>query len=234
MFVNKTLEYKRFSRRREGNFIPLSTAEIRGSLESIGEEISRLSIKQKKHCLPSFTSKRKRQDEIEEIKRRISNEISATERKIEDILGRPGSKTLASSMYGYFIRQLRTAVYRYRSLQQEFLKKVDFYEDLESREDENEDNIMMLENVKDIRRSIYDLTTVLLDMKMAVGQQSIQIDRLDFYLDSINFHLEGTNRELEKMPGSYRGVKDRVMYFLLCLSILLVAMSMLKMLRHRR
>lgn len=232
MILNRTLEYKKYLRRRDVDFSPLTTTDIRASLRSIRESISALCIKQEKHCLPSFASKRKIQDEIEALKHAISDEVSQAEERIAGIAHASPCSMLNATMHAYFVGQLKTVIYSFRSLQQEFLKKIDFYEDADHCEEENGENTMLLENVKDVRKSIYNLTTVLLDMKMAVGQQSAQIDRLDFYFETINMHLEGTNKELEKLPVSYRGTKNKVMYFLLSLSMLLATISVMKAFRR--
>lgn len=234
MFVNRTLEYRKFLRKRDIDFVPILTTGIRSSLNGLRESIEKLTVKQERNCLPSFTSKKKKQVEIEKLKKELNAEMLTVEKNIEEVLSYPLPKKVTAIMYEYFFKQLKIIIYSYRSLQQGYLKKIDFYDDLEQHEEENGNNsVMLLENVKEVRKSIYDLTTVLLDMKMAVGQQALQIDRLDFYFDSINFYLEGTNAELEKMPNSYRGVKDKMMYFLLCLSILLVMVAMLKMVKNR-
>ncbi|CAD26642.1 hypothetical protein [Encephalitozoon cuniculi GB-M1] len=233
MLVNRTLEYKKFARRRDTRFTPLSTANVRASLSDVRRSISRLGITQEKHTMPSFSSKRKKKDEIDEIKKCISDQILHAEKSIGEALKNLSSKVLTECMHGYFFGQLKAAIRDYRGLQQKFLKNIDTHEEAECEDEENESNTMLLENVKDLRKSIYDLTSVLLDMKMAVGQQSLQIDRLDFYLDSINFYLEGANNELEKIPASRRRVKDKVMYSMLLLSIVLVLMSMIKITRSK-
>lgn len=232
MLANRTLEYKRFARRRDAKFSPLSTAGVRTSLDSVRQGVSRLGIVQEKHCMPSFASRRRRGEEIDKAKRAISDGIQHAERMIDEAVQGAGSRMLAENMHGYFSSQLRAVVHDYRSLQQGFLKSIDVDEEAEQ-DCENEGNMMLLENVKDLRKSIYDLTSVLLDMRMAVGRQSLQIDRLDFYVESTNVYLEGANSELEKIPGSHRRVKDKVMYSLLLVSIVLVIMSMAKMARGR-
>ncbi|ADM11574.1 t-SNARE complex syntaxin [Encephalitozoon intestinalis ATCC 50506] len=233
MLVNRTLEYKKFTKRKDVRFNPLSTSGLRVFLEDVRKSICRLGIVQEKHCMPSFSPKRKKKEEIEDIKRCIVEHIHNAEKNIEGIREISPSKTLTECMYGYFVGQLKSIVHDYRGLQQKFLKNIDIYEEIEEEDEENEGSRMLLENVKDLRKSIYDLTSVLLDMKMAVGQQTLQIDRLDFYLESVNFYLEGANCELEKIPASHRRMKDKIMYFMLLLSVVLVLMSILKVARRK-
>ncbi|KAG5859742.1 hypothetical protein KMI_05g09260 [Encephalitozoon hellem] len=235
MLVNRTLEYKKLTKRKDIKFSPLSTSSLRESLDEVRQSISKLSIIQEKHCMPSFSPRKKKKDEIDEVKRHIADRIHCAERSIEEITKISSSKVLMGCMHDYFVGQLKAIIHDYRSLQQKFLKDIDLCEEIDH-EDENNDggSMLLLENVKDLRKSIYDLTSVLLDMKMAVGQQSLQIDRLDFYLDSINFYLEGANNELGKIPSSHRRIKNKAIYFMLLLSIVLILMSMLKMVRGRQ
>lgn len=234
MLVNRTLEYKRLTKRKDIKFSPLSASSLRGSLDDVKQSISKLGIIQEKHCMPSFSPKKKKKDEIDEVKRHITDQIHRAEKGIEEIVKGSNSKVLTDCMHGYFAGQLKAIIHDYRGLQQKFLKNIDIYDEIDHEDEENDGgSMLLLENVKDLRKSIYDLTSVLLDMKMAVGQQSLQIDRLDFYLDSINFYLEGANDELGKIPASHRRMKNKAIYFMLLLSIVLVLMSMLKMARSR-
>ncbi|KAH9411361.1 hypothetical protein HK407_05g10280 [Ordospora pajunii] len=216
-------------------FAPISMAGMRKSLSDTRESISKLGVLQERHGLPSFTTRIKKQKEIDDLKRSIAESIACSERKIESLAGYTNSKCLSESMGEYFSAQLRAIIHDYRSIQQEFLKKMDLHDELEHEENESldEKNMVMVEAVKDLRKSIYDLTSILLNMRMAVGQQSLQIDRLDFYFDSINFYLESTNNELEKIPATHGKLKDKVMYSMLAMSTVLTLMSLIKMVRNR-
>ncbi|TBU18698.1 putative subunit of t-SNARE complex [Ordospora colligata] len=235
MFANRTLEYRRMARIGSLKFAPISMTGIRKSLSDTRESISRLGILQEKHGLPSFTTRIKRRKEIDDLKRTIVESIACIERKIEDLNGCTNSKCLSGNIGEYFSAQLRAIIYDYRSIQQEFLKNIDLHEELEHEENENidEKSTVVVETVKDLRKSIYDLTSILLNMRMAVGQQSLQIDRLDFYFDSINFYLESTNNELEKIPATHGKLKDKIMYSMLVMSTVLTLMSLMKMVRNR-
>jgi hypothetical protein len=233
MFANRTLDYRRYTKRRETIFKPLSTSAITQILGSIAEDVGNLSVRQNRQCLPSFSSKKKRELEIEGFKRRIGSKCSLAEKEIGRLLEHPAPQPLLKSIYTHYMGKLKMLIKDYRAHQQNYLEKISLEEETERLEEGQCEAMLFADNVREIRRSILELTSVLMDMKVAVAQQTLQIDRIDFYFESINQNLEGANSELEKMPRAYRSCKDTMLYFLLMLCIMLAALSMLKMFRTR-
>jgi hypothetical protein len=137
----------------------------------------------------------------------------------------------------YFGSQLKILLTEYRNIQQSFLHKINFYDEYEVQEEEETGDLMesKFDNVTNIRQSIYELTTLLVEMKMVVNTQGYAIDRIDFFYDNTNINLEGLNNEIEKIAVSYRGVKDKIMYFLVLFVIALVFLTIAKILlaKHR-
>jgi hypothetical protein len=232
MIVNKTPEYKK-CRPKQENTEPSrqirDISNLRLLLVTIKRDINTLSIKQEKHCLPSFISKKKRRDELELFKSHITNNISSLDHLVGSLeFNHP---LLERTIKEYFSTKLKLLVTEYRNLQQEFLLKINFYEEYE--EQENHEDVYMeskFENVIDLRQSIYELTTLLVEMKMVVKNQGYSIDRLDFFYDSTNVALEGLNKEIEKITDSYGGYKDKIMYSLILFVVFLVGLTVLKIL----
>jgi hypothetical protein len=235
MFVNRTLDYRRHAKRGDAIFRPLSTGAIVRILGAIAEDISTLNLKQNKQCLPSFSSRRRRQVEIDEHKKEIASKCAMAEKEISKVLEYPAPQALLGAVYNHYMGKLKILIKDHRMHQQNYLERISSGEKAEQPEEEQceeqHGSLLFVDNVREIRKSILELTSVLMDMKVAVAQQTQQIDRIDFYFETINQNLEGANTELEKMPRTYRGCKDGILYFLMLLCIVLAALSLLKMLK---
>ncbi|KAF9763490.1 t-SNARE affecting a late Golgi compartment protein 2 [Nosema granulosis] len=229
MIINKTPEFKKCRPKADTTAPPPAIRDIsnlRLLLLTIKNDINSLSIKQEKHCLPSFVSKKKRRDELELFKTHISNNISSFDNLVKSLEFK--HPLLDRTIRDYFGSKLKLLVTEYRNIQQSFLLKINFYEEYEVQEEAEYTMESKFENVIDLRQSIYELTTLLVEMKMVVKHQGYTIDRIDFFYDSTNISLEGLNKEIDKLSASYGGYKDKIMYFLILFVVILVCLTVLK------
>lgn len=217
-------------------FSPLSTDHIKNGLCEIRDKINELVVLQERQCLPSFVSRKTRMEEISNRKNEINNTIETLDKDINRVENFKLPTIMRKTIRNYFSKELQQIVHKYRSIQQDFLKKVSCMEIFDKLE-ENEEVAVLLDNKKqinDIRQSIFSLTTTLMELKMLVVDQNWKMDRIEFYMIDTNENIKKTNMELMEMPNSRIFFKNRIIYCLLLFVCILMVLTLVKVYRHKK
>ncbi|KAF7683206.1 hypothetical protein TCON_1587 [Astathelohania contejeani] len=236
MLINKTQDY---ISHRVGTHKPIHPVEIsttlRIKLEKLGLQLSELDMMLKRQCLPSFSMRKQRMREIHEKECGINLMVRQCDSLLAEIKNLRICPQMRQNIQGYFAHKLKTAVLEYRTHQQIFLKKINTYRVFDDLEEDRVETLSEALFVKrnseseEIRKSIFYLTTLLLEMKLVIGAQHEKIDRLEFYMDIVNRDLEGIGKELVEMPRKYKGTKNKIILFLSLVVSILFLLSMVKL-----
>jgi hypothetical protein len=226
MIVNRTLEYKRLNpHSRPKSFIDVS--KIRKSIDEIYKNIKLLNIKQDKLKLPSFESKKKKRLEIQKMNDLIKERFKELEKMISEIC--TTDTNLNKFIINYFNTKLKTVLLDYKQVQQSFLNISCQEISRDVLDEECQMNATLeLDNIMEIKKNIYEITNFILEMKMLIHQGSVSIDRLDVIYESSNINIEKVNNELEILKNNYKGVKDKLMYFMGGLVLILTILAIIK------
>lgn len=105
------------------NYNIITTIYIKKLLKKADANLEELSVMQERQCLPSFTSRKARMDEIGMKKIEINKNIAEIESEVGKFELYKIDATMKANMQNHFYFILQTFVLSYRSLQQEFLKR---------------------------------------------------------------------------------------------------------------
>jgi hypothetical protein len=241
MFRDLTLDYRGVLNQEH---IPITTIKVQNDLRTklieTGRQISTLKLMLDRQCLPSFTQRRKRMIEINKQKCVINGSIHRCNGIVKDINGLNICDTMKKSMRRYFATKVEQILLEYRNIEERFLEKMNrmkIFDELEESKVAVEYCDVSLakkkNEVEQIRKSIFYLTTLLLEMKMIVGSQTWKIDRVEFFVGMVNENLKGSNKELEEIPKRHNRIKNRIIYFLSITVVILTIFSLLKALKQR-
>ncbi|WUR02754.1 Golgi snap receptor complex member [Vairimorpha necatrix] len=233
MIINRTAEYKKL------NTLPhrgqcVSVSNIRSNIDEISKNIKLLNIKQDKLKLPSFESKSKKILEIQKMSELIKTRFKEIETSIIEI--DTGNIDLNKFVINYFSTKLKTVLLDYKQVIQNDRSNLETYTGLKDNIKNNNINFYELDTltvenkeVAEIQKNILEITNVILEMKILMHLGSSSIDRLDLIYDETNMNIEKVNKELRIMKKNYKGIKDKIMYFLGILVIILSISSIIKM-----
>lgn len=234
MIVNKTIELCRLRHFKKQSVQTISVDDIRKDLVKISELIEVFKQQLHKNLLPSFVPKEKQNQEILKLKDNLNNLIESTENKIKTF--DCAEMKIVKAIKNYFFDNLRKFVLKYRSVQQEHVKKTDIYSDYCTESGiykENEQLETMISQKCNVRESIFRLTNTLIELKMAIKDQNQYLDRIDYFVDETNFYLENANREIIKIPGNYTKFKDMIIYILIYIVCVLLVLILIKQMKKR-
>lgn len=234
MIVNRTIDLLRLRRYKRLPSQIRTVNSIRDLLESLSSEINELKQKLNKNLLPSFISKEKQAKDIQTQKTRINTIIQNIENEIKSF--ECSEQKISFSVRNYFFNLLKKAILTYRTAQQDHLRKTDSYNEYEHSDGSPPDECLLESIVvqkSNIRQSIFNLTNILLDLKMTLKSQTTMIDRIDCYFDETNFYLENANKEIVKIPGNHTAPKDMIIYFLIYIICVLLILVLIKEARQR-
>lgn len=230
MIIDRTPAYRNFRKESASFSYDPTPNKIRRQLKEINEKMEVLKRLQKRQALPSFSYRREKKNEIMEIKTEIDITLVNTEKTIKSIQIMP--------VKSYFVRKLQMLLLDYRKNQQEYLRSIknaQIFDDLENIEG-NEITICTSKQkrIDDVRKSIFFITTVLMEIKSLVIQQGDSIDRIDFNIEISNSTLGLSAREMRKIVKNRGTYKNRIIIVLISILIILLCISSGKILRRRR
>ncbi|EPR77773.1 SNARE domain containing protein [Spraguea lophii 42_110] len=204
--------------------------EIKSLISITSKNINHLQFLQEKQCLPAFTHQKIALEDINILKTTINTQIPQIENKIRNIDRLPiYNITLKKNMKEYFLNIIQSTLLKYKTKQQSYLKKLEMMEYPEEQYLEYE-----IKNIKDIHKSIFFITELLLEMKTLINNQSKQIDRIDYHIDQINRRIRGTNTEFENIPKQHKIIKNRIIYGMSAIIFLIMIYSMLKIYKNEK
>ncbi|TBU07512.1 hypothetical protein CWI39_0308p0030 [Hamiltosporidium magnivora] len=243
MFINKTFEYSKLLN------IPLKKTyykeciadTIRKKLNEAKQSISDLQLMLERHCLPSFNMRKRKMSEINHKKAEINLLISKIESLFLVIEKEDLPESMRSSIKHHFATKLKRNLLFYRNIQQSFLKKISSLQTFEDLDSESvQGSVQEMVTIKkssdsqNIKKTIFHLTTLLLEMKMIIQAQSYKIDRIDFLLNQTYVHIDKTNQELVEIPKYTSKLKNSIIYALSMFVFLLIILSILKAYKIRK
>ncbi|ELQ74536.1 SNARE protein TLG2/Syntaxin 16 [Trachipleistophora hominis] len=226
-------------------FIPiLLPIKIRESLDYTTKQLFNLKLLQERQCLPSFSKRKQKREEINKLKNEIRVLIVRLENYLKEINGLECTLVLKKRMKDYFAQNVHSLLVEYREMQQKYLRKVknlQIFDDLEDtrpfQPNNNQSQQLICQkkqnDIESIRSSLYFITSVLLEMKAIIASHSNMIDRIDYLVDEANSNLRMANKEIEKIPSKYGGLKDRFIVVLLFITVCLLLLLVLKIYRKR-
>lgn len=231
MIVNRTSEFK-----RNNNFVNtnnyLDISHIRISISDIEKIIRILRIKQEKYKLPSFENKNKKKIEIFKYSEIIKDKLNDLNKEIEDI--DTNDLNLKKNIINYFNIKSKIVMLDFKQVQQEFLDyscnilDESIKNDYNFYNDNNLEKAQEINNINEIKKNIYDISNLILKMRIVIEQGSFFIDRLDVnYNNTIN-NTENLNKELELMVNRYKSIKDKIMILLIVVVSILTFLSVIK------
>ncbi|KAI4291947.1 hypothetical protein PAPHI01_1221 [Pancytospora philotis] len=210
------------------------------SLDHIRDEITRLNVaisglrrKLDRQALPSFASRMRKTQEINTCKENINAAIRTLDTHIKSIAF--AEERMAIAAQSYFLTMLKRIVMLYRTVQRESMRGPELYgEGVQPGAAPAECSMLQrtISQTTQIRQSIYSLTNVLLELKLALKNQSTTIDRIDFFFDQSNFYLEEANKEIAKIPSCLDKYKDGAICALLYLVCVLLILILIKTARR--
>lgn len=235
MIINKSIYFHKLRQKKCPEISFYTVQPIRDDIDNLNIEISLLQKKINRQALPSFDSREKKLKDLEAHKAAINTLIKNIEFRVKEIDF--VEKRLVSSIQSHFFTILKRIVLLYRTMQQESLKVNEIFDEYRLDDAVRVNEGMLLQMTIDrksrIRQNIFNLTNTLMEIKMALKNQSTLIDRIDFYFDETNFYLEEATREIEKIPGNYTAYKDFIIYILLCIIGILLALTLVKIARSK-
>ncbi|KAG0440284.1 t-SNARE affecting a late Golgi compartment protein 2 [Dictyocoela muelleri] len=230
MLIDRTADYRKFKKTKIHYNHDLTPNRIRRQLKELTEEINMLKTLQVRQTLPSFSHRREKKNEIMEIKTEIDLKLVKVENEIKSIA--------IPAIKNYFIKKLQAILLEYRKNQQEYLKNIKNVQIFDELENIEGNEIMICtskqKRIDDVRKSIFFITTVLMEIKSLVLQQNESIDRIDFNLEISNNNLNLASKEMRKI-GKSRGLyKNRIIVFLISVLVILLCISSGKIIRRRK
>lgn len=218
--------------------------KLKESLDYTTKQLFKLKLLQERQCLPSFSKRKLKREEINQIKNDIRILILRLEEYIKDINTLECIPLLKKRMKDYYAKLVHAVLIEYREMQQKYLKKIknlQIFDDLEDtrpfQSHQNTPQKLICQkkqsDIESIRNSLYFITSVLLEMKTIVASHSNMIDRIDYLVDEANNNLRLANKEIEKVPSKYGGLKDKIILILLLVMACLLLLFILKIYRRR-
>lgn len=236
MLVNRGRAVLRGRSETGPTFRPISIEDVKMHIARTKSNINDLRVMQERQCLPSFVSRKRRMEDIASKKMEIDTGIEEIERGIYRVNSYSLSSAMKKNITDYLSLELQKIVHSYRSMQQDFLKKVSCME-IFDRLDERDEEVLLSESMvqaNDIRQSIFGLTTILMELKIAIGSQTWKLDRIEFFMAQANENIKCANRELALPPSRGVFLKNRIIFILVFLVVILFCASMVKVARRHQ
>lgn len=229
MLINKSIYYHKLRQRKQHCTGFATVDPIRDGIAKLNMEIAALQKKMSKHALPSFNARERKTRDIEAHKTAINAKI----RELENMVKAVGvsEPRMNLSIQSYFYTLLKRIVVLYRAVQQESLNRSDVYDESQMNDTFYDDEArlqMAMGRASQIRQNIFALTNTLLELKMALKNQSMTIDRIDFFFERSNFYLEEANKEIEQIPGNFTEYKDFIIYCMIYAVAILLILVLIK------
>ncbi|EJW03819.1 hypothetical protein EDEG_01911 [Edhazardia aedis USNM 41457] len=220
---------------------------LNGNLIDLQKHLHDLKLALEKHCIPSFSKRKKIKDEIDTKRCTLNFKIVQLENKISEIREKKCySKKMLTILVDYYACKLNKTLVEYKNVEEKYLKKITTLKvfdecDYDYNDNDNDQqlvNEMILmkrsADAEHVRKVIFFITTMIMEMKMVVSAQNQKIDRIEVQFDTINENLKNTNVILAQMPRKHNRIKNRIISFLSFLVLILITLSILKALKHRK
>ncbi|KRH93166.1 SNARE protein TLG2/Syntaxin 16 [Pseudoloma neurophilia] len=216
--------------------------KFRDSIEFTKKQLFQLKMLQERQCLPSFSKRRQKKEEINRAKNEMRLLLAKLETFLKEINKLNYPEVLKRKMRDHFACIVHGILLEYREIQQKYLKKIknlQIFDDLEDTrpfQENGAQNVISQKKQNDIesvRDSLYFITSMLLEMKTIIASQTEIIDRIDLLMDETNDNLEMTNDEIEKIPKKHGGLKDSFILILIFIMSLLLCLLMLRFYKKR-
>lgn len=245
MLNDLTLKYIEKRNTPTAAFVPiLLPIKIKESVDYTTKQLFNLKLLQERQCLPSFSKRKQKREEIDKVKSEIRILIVRLENYLKEINALECTLVLKRRMKDHFAQIVHSLLVEYREMQQKYLRKIknlQIFDDLEDtrpfQPSHNQPQKLICQkkqnDIESIRSSLYFITSVLLEMKTIIASHSNMIDRIDYLVDETNNNLRMANKEIEKVPSKYGGLKDRFILVLLLVTICLLFLLVLKIYRKR-
>lgn len=215
--------------------------KIRESIEFTKKQLFKLKLLQERQCLPSFSKRKQKKEEINRSKNELRMLLAKLEGNLKEIVQFKYTEYVKRKLRDHFACSVHAILLEFREIQQKYLKKIkdlQIFEDLEDIRPIQDDGRKILSlkkqnDIESVRDSLYFITSMLLEMKTIIASHTEMIDRIDFLLDETNDNLEQANKEIEKIPENYGGFKDKIILLLILVMALMLTILMLKFYKKR-
>lgn len=212
----------------------LSIDAIKSKLVSLNNSLALLENKLELSSLPDFGSRIRKMKEITDIRSAIEQTAKSIEQETKEFHCQDNK--IQEAVQSYLLSMLSTSLSRFRASQQKSLTPED--EKYENNIGGNTDFEWEMaqetqQRNQSIKTSIFNITNTLVQLKLALKNQTGQIDSIDRCFEKTNVFLEQANKEIEKIPGRYCGFKDKIIYGLLYVICILLSMIIIKIYRKQ-
>lgn len=236
MIIDITPKYLNYLKTKPSSFISSTIcSSLRNKLIQVQSHLSNFKNTVEKQSLPTFT--KKRNDNV--IKCNLNLQLVQLENQISEIKNMNFCENMKKNMYTYFGDFLKIILIEYRNIEEKNLKKYsyndNYYVDNSLQNNEMNDflQIKKVNDAEQIRKSIFFLTTMLMEIKMVVNAQREKIDRVEMVLEKVEKDLECANEELECVANKQGKGKNRFIFGLSLCVIFLIVLSMIKAARKK-
>lgn len=246
MLVDHTAKFKILRRAPTKLFNhDLFPLKIRELVEYTRKQLYHLKMLQERQCLPSFSKRRQKKEEINRAKNELRILLAKLESNLKEISRLNYNSQVKKKMKDHFASSVHNILLEFRELQQKYLKKIkdlQIFDDLEDTrpfhyKENNFSQKVLSEkkqnDIENVRDSLYFITSMLLEMKTIIASHTEMIDRIDFLMDETQNNLNLANIEIEKIPKKYGGFKDKIIIFLIIIMTFLLTVLMFKFYKKR-
>merc|ERR1711915_110413 len=177
MLIDHTSRFLALRKTATAEFTPnLLPSKIRESIDYTKKQLHKLQYLQDRQCLPSFSKRKQKKEEINRLKNEIRLLLAKLDNFLREISALDYTPFLKRRMKDHFATQVHTILLQYREMEQNYLKKIknlQFFDDLEdtrpAQQQQQEGLQMMLSQKKQsdielVRDSLYFITSMLLEM----------------------------------------------------------------------
>lgn len=244
MLVDRTLKFKSIRKLPTRSFQPeLLLLKIRELVSFTRKQLYNLKLLQERQCLPSFSRRKEKKEEINKLKNEIRLLIARLDIHLKEISNLDYDQNLKKRIKDYFAVIIHQILLEYREIQQKYLKRIkdlQIFDDLEdtrpfqSFDQQNIFSQKKQDDILNVRNSLYFITSMLLEMKTIIASHTEMIDKIDLLMDETNFNIDKANREIEKIPKQFGGMKDKIIIFLVFLMVLMFSILVFKSYRKRK
>ena len=235
MIINRTESYFRLRKTEPADEELKSVSFIRTRLDKLENAITSLRDKLNRNSLPSFTSRRKRQLEIDEMQNQIESEMKATEMDIKNI--ELDDSKIAKNITNYFLNIYSERLMEFREAQQANIQINEEHTAYENEQMGFSESFMeqeMIHKNMKIKNSIISLTNTLLELKTVLKQQTNMLDKIEIHLDESNHYMERANKEIEQLPKNLASYKDYIIYVLTYILAVLLILTVIRVINERK
>lgn len=234
MIHDRTEHFLKIRQTPSRGYSPLTISPVTRLLEALDTSIQQLENRMEMFTLPNFGSREKKHREIADLKERIQHMAKEIEAGARAFVC--AEHAVQEAVQLHIFGQLQLQLTKFKRLEQMQLysppAKVSdggfCCTQLEGHGTEGAVALETLERANNIKTCIYNVTSTLIQLKMALKAQTGLIDTIDSCFEKSNMYLERANDEIERLPGRYCGFKDYIIYVLLYVICVLLVLIFVK------